>query len=164
MYYMRNGNTRSCGAILVVGDSAKSPRILSKGIFVTPGAETNIGLHKKIISRLPEPYDSNCTHTYLNETIGNFSGSKFEYSSQSCEALCYGIRLYDACQCIYHALVEGLHIEQWFKLTQSRMKICNITPASDDWNCIMKYPNKYFDGSSNCDCNPNCIEETYYVS
>ena len=161
---MRNGLTRSSGAILVVGDSAKSPRILSKGIFVAPGAETNIGLHKKIISRLPDPYDSNCTHKHLNKAIASLAGYKFEYSSQSCEAMCYAIRVYDACQCLYHTLVEGLHIDRWFKLTKDKMKICNITSTSEDWNCIMNYPNSSFDGNSNCDCNPNCIEETYYVS
>ena len=67
---MRNRIIPSSGALLVVVDSAKRPHILSKGTFVFSGAEINIGFHKKTISRLPDPYDNSCTHTYLNKTIG----------------------------------------------------------------------------------------------
>ena len=124
---MTNRIIPGSGELLVVIDSAKSSLILSKVIFVFSGAERNIGLHKKIVSRLPDPYDNSCTHTYLNKTIGNLSGPEFESFAQSCEAMCYRIKLYDAWQCIYHEIYHEIE-----------MNICNITPTSKDWNCVLK--------------------------
>ena len=41
---MRNGLSKTNGIHLVIEDRDKSPSILSNGISVKPGSETNIGL------------------------------------------------------------------------------------------------------------------------
>ena len=66
---MRNGLTKANGIHVVIEDRDKSPSILSSGISVQPGAETNIGLKKTTISRLEAPFASDCMSSYLYDNF-----------------------------------------------------------------------------------------------
>ena len=48
---MRNGFTESSGIHIVIEESKKSPSVLSNGISIQPGTETNIGLKLSTLSR-----------------------------------------------------------------------------------------------------------------
>ena len=60
-YYMRNGMTASKGAWIIVENNTKPPNIVSEGMPLRIGTETNIALSTEVLERLKHPYQSNCT-------------------------------------------------------------------------------------------------------
>ena len=162
---MRNGINERSGVHIAIEHNKKTPSIVSKGISVMPGTETNIGLHKSQILRLSEPYKSNCTLKYLDETVHFMAGSRSFYSSKICKGLCFISTFWKACGCIHPSLVEGYLIEVWFKRVSGHVRACNVTQGSDDYLCIMTRgeEKEYNLEGVICSCGPECIEDRYKV-
>ena len=81
---MRNGLTKTNGIHIVIEDTKKSPSILSNGISVKPGAETNIGLKIGTISRLEAPFARKCRTSYPHEDFDQVRFlAYFEYSAKN---------------------------------------------------------------------------------
>ena len=164
---MRNGINQRSGIHLVVEDNTKNPSIVSKGISVMPGTETNIGLQGKELMRLASPFKSNCTTEYKNKRVKEIIGSDFAYSSKVCKGICYASKFYGACSCVYPPVFEGFVIENWFRVfAQKKIRVCNVTQGSEDQLCLIS--NAGTEGNdtdgTGCGCNPECRDRRYGVS
>ena len=166
---MRNGLTRTSGAKFVLEDSKKSPSIVSNGISVRPGTETNIGMLMKTITRLHSPYKSKCEDDYLMGRM-NVIGfiRNFEYSARNCKSWCYIFKLFDKC-CFAEDLVEGVMPDQfdvWMGKYNVTIEFCKHLPDSDDQRCISKVREELdnADGGDDCQCHAECEETQIMVS
>ena len=161
---MKNAITQSSGARVVVDHSTKTPSMISKGIFVHPGTETNIGIHRTQIKRLQSPYESMCTHEYLEDTMKQYSGD-ISYSSRNCKGLCYLNKIYTKCKCMHPILVEGYHIDTWFDVVSKNVTSCNIAQDSNDFQCLLHLENwEDLKTDDICSCYPECNEMRYKVT
>ena len=158
---MRNGINKGSGAYIVIENSTKIPNIVSSAISVTPGFETNIGLQARKLLRLPKPYKSSCTHRYDDEDVLGMMGSEFTYSSKACKGICYALKFYNGCKCIYPSLVEGFQIQQYFEKLTKQGPICNMRQGSDDQQCVWNIA--FAELNKTCSCNPECVETKYRV-
>ena len=160
---MRNGINKRSGIHLVIEDAAKSPSIVSKGISVMPGTETNIGMQINTVLRLFHPYKSNCTNVYHNKKVEARIGSDFEYSSTVCKGLCLSLKFYETCDCMYTTMIEGFTMKNWFSRVdrQTAVRICNVTQGSGDYDCMsLAY---HLVEKDTCGCKPECEEKRYKV-
>ena len=158
---MRNGISKGSGAYIAIENSTKIPNIVSSAISVTPGFETNIGLQARKLLRLPKPYKSSCTHHYDDEDVLGIIGSEFSYSSKACKGICYALKFYNGCKCIYPSLIEGFKIEQYFDKLTTQGRICNMRLGSDDQQCVWKVAHAKL--NETCSCHPECVESKYRV-
>lgn len=163
-YYMQNGINQRSGVHIVIENNTKTPSIVSKGISVMPGTETNIGLQTTKILRLSTPFKSNCTNSYLYEPLKAIKSSDFAYSAKNCKGMCYVIKIYKGCKCVHPTLVEGMKIEDFFGSFQGSYRTCNITEDSNDNKCLLSLPADTWENDNPCDCNPECTEGRYKVS
>ena len=159
---MRNGITQSSGARVVVEHNAKTPSMISQGILVYPGTETNIGIQRTHIERLKKPYKSKCTTEYLDTNIKSFVGNS-SYSSRICRGLCYINKIHEKCDCMYPTLIEGYEIDIWFSKVGKGMTTCNMTAESEDFKCINSLGLDEMKNNRNCYCHPECNETKYKV-
>jgi hypothetical protein len=162
-YYMRNEINQRSGVHIAIEQNKKTPSIVSKGISARPGTETNIGLQKSRILRLPEPYKSNCTNKYHDERIINMIRTESAYSSKICKGLCFAATFWEACGCMHPSLVEGFLIEVWFEKISGQIKACNVTLGSDDLTCIIRLGHESIRDSNICSCGSECAEDRYRV-
>ena len=160
-YYMRNGINKGSGAYIVIENGTKIPSIVSSAISVMPGAETNIGLQTRRLLRLPKPFKSNCTSHYGDESVLGMIGSEFAYSSKTCKGLCYALKFYNGCKCVYPSMIEGFKIEQFFETLSKQGRMCNIRGGSDDQQCIWNLA--FAELNKTCSCSPECVESKYRV-
>ena len=168
LYFMRNGLSKTNGIHLVIEDRDKSPSILSNGISVKPGSETNIGLKISTISRLEAPYASKCMKSYL------FDGFKlntfltfFDYSAKNCKSWCYIGTILELCNCFEHTLMEGIVVDQFVKWRgQSNVKLCDKIPGSPNYECVRKIilAEDQEALTKECLCGAECNETEYKVS
>ena len=162
---MQNGINQRTGVHIVIENTTKTPSIVSKGISVMPGMETNIGLQTTKILRLKEPFKSNCTDDYLDGNMKTIQGLTFAYSSRNCKGMCYVLKTYDSCKCIHPMLVEGFKIEDYFgRGPLVKIRICNITEDSNDSKCIGTLALDDIGDANICDCNSECVEGKYKVT
>ena len=166
-YYMRNAINEKYGAHIVVEHNKKNPS-MSKGIDAMPGTETNVGMEKHVIKRLPKPYKSNCSNEYRDKNIKRFVDDGFEYSSKICKGVCFSAEMHAKCGCVHPSLLEGFGIEKWFT-SLNEIKPCNITFNSKDFACIQgvnwtETGPTGSDWDQPCQCNSECTEISYEVS
>ena len=161
---MRNGINQRSGVHIVIDSNTKIPSIVSKGLSVMPGAETNIGLTSKKIRRLRQPFKSNCTDAFNAERVRNFTGNGFRYSSTICKGMCYGSIFLEVCGCVHPTFIEGLLLMQWNDLGTTKIRICNITEGSKDIVCSNTTGFPTVSKENVCDCNPECHEGKYRVT
>ena len=160
---MRNGINQRSGIHVVIEDNTKNPSIVSKGISVMPGTETNIGLQRSTVLRLPPPFNSSCTNVYNHKRVEEVVGSDFQYSSKVCKGVCFSFLFYDACKCLYPSLLEGFAIETYFRFVKDQVRTCNVTLGSDDHKCIDEIGKETLTESKTCSCYPECTEIRYSV-
>ena len=166
---MRNGLTKANGIHVVIEDRDKSPSILSNGISVQPGAETNIGLKKTTISRLKAPFDSDCKSSYLMEEFKQNSFlTLFEYSSKNCKSWCYIEKILEECSCFDHTLMEGVMVEEFLNAKQKyNFTFCDTTSGSHHGSdCVNKvlFTEDQEALIGDCFCGSECKETEYRVS
>ena len=166
---MRNGLTKANGIHVVIEDRDKSPSILSNGISVQPGAETNIGLKKTTISRLKAPFDSGCISSYLmDEFKQNSFLTLFEYSSKNCKSWCYIEKILEECNCFDHTLMEGVMVEEFLNAKQKyNFTLCDTTSGSHHGSdCVNKvlFTEDQEALIGDCFCGSECKETEYRVS
>ena len=168
LYFMRNGLSKTNGIQLVIEDRDKSPSILSNGISVKPGSETNIGLKISTISRLEAPYASKCMSSYLFDGFKyNTFLTYFDYSAKNCKSWCYIGRILDVCNCFEHTLMEGIVAEQFVKWKgQSNMTLCDKRTGSPNYECVQKIvlTEDQEALTKECFCGAECNETEYKVS
>ena len=163
-YYMRNGINQRSGAHIVIENNTKIPSIVSKGLSVMPGTETNIGLTSKKIRRLRKPYKSNCTDEFDSERVSNISGNGYRYSTTICKGMCYGSIFLEYCGCVHPSFIEGVLLEKWDSLADHvQIRICNVREGSDDYVCSNTTGFRKVREENVCDCNPECYEGKYRV-
>ena len=164
---MRNGLTESNGMHIVIEDSRKSPSILSNGISIQPGTETNIGLKVTTLSRLKSPFSSECTDQYQGEEMKNINFlTSFEYSSKNCKSWCYIVVIYQKCNCWDLSLMEGVIVQEFVKWSKMR----NLTPCekrngSSESACVrnLLYGDDQSFLTERCMCHAECKEVEYKV-
>ena len=160
---MRNALTPSTGARVVVEHSSKTPSIISQGMLVYPGTETNIGIQRTHIKRLKLPYESMCTNEYLEDQMKSYAGN-ISYSSRNCRGLCYLDKIFTKCNCMYPILVEGYHIDIWFNKVSKNITSCNMAPESVDFKCLTQLTDwNKMTTDDICSCYPECSEMRYKV-
>ena len=165
---MRNGLTKANGIHIVIEDRDKSPSILSNGISVQPGAETNIGLKKTTISRLEAPFASDCMSSYL---YYNFKQSSFlalfKYSAKNCKSWCYIEKILEECSCFDHTLMEGIVVDEFLNLKQKyNFTLCDTTSGSHHGSdCVNKllFTEDQEALIVDCFCGSECEETEYRV-
>ena len=168
LYFMRNGLTKANGIHVVIEDRDKSPSILSNGISVQPGAETNIGLKKTTISRLEAPFASDCMSSYLYE---NFKQSSFlalfKYSAKNCKSWCYIEKILEECSCLDHTLIEGIVVDEFLNAKQKyNFTLCDTTSGSHHGSdCVNKllFAEDQDALIVDCFCGSECEETEYRV-
>ena len=168
LYFMRNGLTKANGINVVIEDRDKSPSILSNGISVQPGAETNIGLKKTTISRLKAPFDSDCKSRYLMEEFKQNSFlTLFEYSSKNCKSWCYIEKILEECNCFDHTLMDGVMVEEFLNAKQKyNFTLCDTTSGSHHGSdCVNKVLFTVDQEAliGDCFCGSECKETEYRV-
>ena len=161
---MRNGINQRSGVHIVIENNTKIPSLVSKGLSVMPGTETNIGLTLKKVQRLRNPYKSNCTNNFDAERISNITGNWFRYSSTICKGMCFGSIFVEVCGCVHPSLIEGISLERWMGVAAAKVRICNVTEGSEDYVCAgTNVLNKVIEENI-CDCKPECYEGKYRVT
>ena len=160
---MRNGINQRSGAHIVIENNTKIPSIVSRGLSVMPGTETNIGLTSKKIRRLRQPFKSNCTDEFDAERVSNITGNWYRYSSTICKGMCYGSIFFEVCGCVHPSFIEGVLLERWASLAAERVRICNVIEGSDDYVCSNTTGFRKVGEENVCDCNPECYEGKYRV-
>ena len=163
-YYMRNGINQRSGVHIVIDSNTKIPSIVSKGLSVMPGAETNIGLTSKKIRRLRQPFNSNCTDNFDGERVNNITGNWFRYSSTICKGMCYASIFLEVCGCVHPSFIEGFLLEGWASVAAANVRICDVTERSEDFVCAITSGFRKVSEENVCDCNPECYEEKYKVT
>ena len=164
---MRNGLSKTSGIHLVIEDRDKSPSILSNGISVKPGSETNIGLKMSTISRLEAPFASKCMKSYLLDDFKyNTFLTFFDYSAKNCKSWCYIARILDACNCFEHTLMEGIVVDEFVKWNRkTNVKLCDKRSGSPNDECVRNLI--LADDQENllkdCFCGAECNETEYKV-
>ena len=167
---MRNGLTKTNGIHLVIEDREKSPSILSNGISVKPGAETNVGLKIATISRLRAPYASNCMTAYLQDGVDELDFlAEFDYSAKNCKSWCYIGTIIDFCNCFDHTMLEGIIVEQFLERKQAwNMSVCNKTAGSPQYDCVRNIMHAEDEAeeslTGSCSCGAECQETEYKVT
>ena len=160
---MRNSINQRSGAHIVIENNTKIPSIVSKGLSVMPGAETNIGVTSKKIQRLKRPYKSNCTNNFDAESVLSITGNRSRYSSTICKGMCYARIFIEYCRCVHPSLVEGIELKQWMRVAATGVvRICNVTEGSADYTCANQMMPKVAEDNV-CGCNPECHEGKYRV-
>ena len=168
---MRNGLTKTNGIHIVIEDTKKSPSILSNGISVKPGAETNIGLKIGTISRLESPFASKCRISYPHERFDRVRFlAYFEYSAKNCKSWCYIVMILDTCHCLEHTIMEGVLAEEFLEWIQHfNISICKNTAGSPQYDCVRNVLLSQDHGawmqlaSLDCSCGAECFETEYKV-
>ena len=164
---MRNGLTKTNGIHLVIEDTKKSPSILSNGISVKPGAETNIGLKIGTISRLEAPFASKCRIRYPHENFDRVRFlAYFEYSAKNCKSWCYIGMILDTCHCLEHTIMEGILAEDFLEWVQHfNISICKSTAGSPQYDCVRNVllSEDHEALIQNCSCGAECFETEYKV-
>ena len=162
-YYMRNGINKRSGAHIVIENNTKIPSIVSKGLSLMPGTETNVGLTSKKIQRLRQPFKSNCTNEFEAVRVNNITGNWYRYSSTICKGMCYGSIFFEVCGCVHPSFIEGVLLERWASLAGDKIRICNVREGSDDYVCSNTTGFRKVSEENVCDCNPECYEGNYRV-
>ena len=164
---MRNGLSKTNGIHLVIEDRDKSPSILSNGISVKPGSETNIGLKISTISRLEAPFASKCAKSYLfDEFKYNTFLTYFDYSAKNCKSWCYIGMILDTCHCLEPTIMEGILAEDLLGWIQhSNISICKNTAGSPQYDCVRNVllSEDHEALIQNCSCGAECFETEYKV-
>ena len=167
LYFMRNGLTKTNGIHLVIEDREKSPSILSNGISVKPGSETNIGLKISTISRLEAPFASKCMRSYLFDALKhNTFLSFFDYSAKNCKSWCHIGRILKVCNCFEHTLMEGIVAEQFVSWKeQSNLTHCDQRSGSPNYECVrnLLFAEDQEALTKECFCGAECNETEYKV-
>ena len=165
---MRNGLTKADGIHLVIEDRDKSPSILSNGVSVKPGAETNIGLKITTISRLKAPFASNCTSSYLFADFKHNSFlTLFDYSAKNCKSWCYIGRILQECECFDHTLMEGIIVQEFLNWKRNfNLTLCDKTVGSPQYQCVKKllFTEDQESLAGSCFCGEECNETEYKVA
>ena len=156
-------NQRS-GVHIAIENNTKIPSLVSKGLSVMPGTETNIALTSKKIRRLRQPYKSNCTDVFDAERVSNLTGKRFHYSSTICKGMCYASIFLEVCGCVHPSFIEGFSLKRWASLAVANVKICNVTERSEDYVCASTTGFRTVSEENVCDCNPECYEGKYRVT
>ena len=164
---MRNGLTKTNGIHLIIEDRDKSPSILSNGISVKPGEETNIGLKMATISRLEAPFASNCMKTYLHEGMSQlYFLAYFDYSAKNCKSWCYIGMILEVCKCFEHTLMEGIVVEQFLEWKRAwNITLCDKKTTSPQYDCVKSLLRTEDQEAliHNCSCGAECFETEYKV-
>ena len=164
---MRNGLTESNGIHIVIEDSQKSPSILSNGISIQPGTETNIGLKVTTLSRLKSPFSSECTDQYQGAEVKEIKFlNYFKYSSKNCKSWCYIVVIHDTCKCWDLSLMEGVIVQDFLKWSKLRdMRICEKRNESSESACVRNvlYGDDQNFLTERCMCHAECKEVEYKV-
>ena len=160
---MRNGINKRSGAHIVIENNTKIPSIVSKGLSLMPGTETNVGLTSKKIQRLQQPFKSNCTNEFEAERVNNITGNWYRYSSTICKGMCYGSIFYEVCGCVHPSFIEGVSLERWASLAGDKIRICSVREGSEDFVCSNTTGFRKVSEENVCDCNPECYEGKYRV-
>ena len=164
---MRNGLTESNGIHIVIEDNNKSPSILSNGISIRSGTETNIGLKITNISRLQSPYSSECTDTYQWEALNSMKFLKyFQYSSKNCKSWCYITIIQEACDCFDLSLMEGIVVDEFANWSKAaNLTLCEQRIGSSDSDCVKDVLNSEHQQflTDRCKCHAECREIEYKV-
>ena len=164
---MRNGLTEANGIHIVIEDSRKSPSIISNGISVQPGTETNIGLKMSKISRLKTPFESSCIEDYKSKLFNVTFLNRFEYSSKNCKSWCYLILIIAYCDCFEQSLIEGVFAREFVGWQDTyNFKYCQQEIGSEDEICVKNVtttlPQEYL--TDLCSCGAECLETEFKVN
>ena len=163
-YYMRNGINQRSGVHIVIENNTKIPSLVSKGLSVMPGTETNIALTSKRIRRLRQPYKSNCTDEFDAKRVSILTGNGFSYSSTICKGMCCASIFLEVCGCVHPSLIEGVLLERWVGVSAARVRICDVKEGSEDYVCASTIGFRKVSEENLCDCNPECDEGKYRVT
>ena len=165
---MRNGFTESSGIHIVIEESKKSPSILSNGISIQPGTETNIGLKLSTLSRLKSPFSSDCTDEYHWEVLRNIKFLRnFEYSSKHCKGWCYMVEINEKCNCWELSLLEGMRLRDFKDWnTNFNVTLCERRDGSSQSACVKRvlYSKDQAFLIKKCRCHAECSEVEYKVT
>ena len=167
-YFMRNGFTESSGIHIVIEESKKSPSILSNGISIQPGTETNIGLKLSTLSRLKSPFSSDCADEYHWEELKNIKFLRnFEYSSKHCKSWCYMVEIHATCGCYELSLMEGMRVRDFIDWnTNFNLTVCEQRDGSPQSACVRSvlYSKDQSFLIKKCKCHAECSEVEYKVT
>ena len=165
---MRNGFTESSGIHIVIEESKKSPSVLSNGISIQPGTETNIGLKLSTLSRLKSPFSSDCADEYHWEELKNIKFLRnFEYSSKHCKSWCYMVEIHANCGCWELSLLEGMRLRDFIDWnTNFNLTICEQRDGSPQSACVRSvlYSKDQAFLIKKCKCHAECSEVEYKVT
>ena len=164
---MRNGLTEANGIHIVIEDSKKSPSIISNGISVQPGTETNIGLKMSKISRLKAPFESSCLESYESDRINVTFLNKFEYSSKNCKSWCYIILIITFCRCFEQSLIEGVLAQEFVGWKDTyKFSFCQQEIGSENAICVKNVTTSINADvlTERCLCGAECSETEFKVN
>ena len=162
--YIGNPDTNSpmsltTGAILFINNQSSPVRITDPGIELSPGTQTNIGVNRMFIYKLPEPY-SNCVQNMADSkkfNKENFVQNTFQinqnYSQNFCIELCYESFLLNECNC------SDINKKD---LTSNYSEPCHADKQS--LLCFFDMKNKFFDWNFNENCKMSCPIECERVT
>ena len=162
---MRNGLTTELGVRIIIESDTELPNVVSNGISAQVGIQTNIGLQRSTISRLPAPYESNCTGKILNPKIETvlMSNGRYSYSTKSCMSICYLLDIVANCQCYSPEDLEGIFLNEFDHFSLGK-RPCDLSQNSADAACLRNYHQGSNAIKTSCDCNAECFDEKYKVS
>ena len=159
--YMANGQTKQAGARLVVHDEDVRPLTDESGIDLHPNTLTRIPVHEIAITRMPEPYVSNCTDHWDLTNYTDFVPFEKEVGLNYSLALCSRVCLQDAiqtdCECFHPLFLDSDKM-------RNEMKPCDLREGNTESDCVFDVMYQLDNSLRNCSCEVDCTETDYELS
>ena len=158
--YMRYGLSPTNGIQITLNDPNAMPMILSKPIKIAPNIQTDIKLLKKVVTRQPYPYVTDCTNEYPLEYQADptYDFVNMNYDEEHCKAICRLSYVHKNCGCLDLLLMEGNFLD----LTHlDNLTFCNVIIDSVQRDCSITMMRESAKGQGNCPCKPACYVQSY---
>ncbi|RUS91580.1 hypothetical protein EGW08_000695 [Elysia chlorotica] len=148
------------GVKVIIHDNGEVPFSENRGVVVSTGVHTNIGIRKTEIKRLPAPYGDCIPNENSTSIITDLvPEKKLSYSLHACLKNCFQEYVYQECSCCdpsYACVGEAFQLSTGNSGSGGENQYCN-TSMPDTAQCVDNVMLKI----ANQTCPPSCEESAY---